>query len=130
MALITVGEKLKYYIVSPYRSVLEDYKKRGLSEQEAIAQIEYFARLGCASVKKFEGIPVSPILAFSGVYDEYDEREKIEEACEVLLKCCQTVCVVDTPYNQYSSGIKKELEIARLNKIPVIILKYKDKGQE
>ena len=123
MALKIIGEKDKVYIASPYRPILEDYKQRGLSEQEALSQIEYFAQIGCATVKSWGSIPVSPILTFSGVYEEYAEREKIEEACAVLLKCCQILCLVDTPYNQYSQGIKKELEIAEQNKIPVIVLK-------
>lgn len=127
MALVTIGEKCKCYIASPVRPVLEDYKARGLDEREAITQIEYFAHQGCWAVKEGGSIPVSPILAFMGVYSEYEEREKIEEACETLLKCCQMLFVVDTPYNQYSNGIKKEIEVARQNNIPVIILKGANK---
>ena len=72
---------------------------------------------GCLAVKEMGHIPISPILAFDGVYDEFTERENIDQACEALLLACDFIYVVDTPYNERSKGIARELEIAAKNGI-------------
>lgn len=111
---------MKVYIISPYRAVLDHIQPRSYAELLA----EQYARSGSVFIKKLGHFPLSPILAFQGVYSEYEERETIDQACEALLLSCDAIYVVDTPYNQYSKGIKRELEIAALNNISII------KGQE
>lgn len=106
----------KVYIISPYRAVLDHVESRSYAELIA-AQ---YARAGSVFIKQLGYFPLSPILAFQGVYSEYEERETIDQACEALLLSCDAIYVVDTPYNQYSKGIKRELEIAAQNNIPTI----------
>lgn len=106
----------KVYIISPYRAVLDRKKPQNFAEYLAIK----YARTGCSFIKKLGYVPISPILAFHGVYEEYEERETIDQACEAMLLTCDAIHVVHTPYNQYSNGIKRELEIAAQNNIPMI----------
>lgn len=110
----------KVYIVSPFRAVLDHNQPRSYAELLA-AQ---YARNGSSFIKQLGYFPISPILAFQGIYDEYKEREMIDQACAALLLSCDAIFVVNTPYNQYSKGIKRELEIAAQNNIPTI------KGEE
>ena len=102
----------KVYIASPVRPVLEDYN---LDDNFAIAK--GLAMSGCLAVKAMGMLPVSPILAFDGIYDEFTERDEIDKACEALLLACDFIYVVDTPYNAQSKGIARELESAEKNGI-------------
>jgi len=97
------------YVASPVRYILSicfDPKK-------ASEIIIGLALKGCDRVREAGHIPFSPVLAFNGVYDEFKERKKIEEACETLLRRCDEILVVESRYNQYSEGIKKELALAK-----------------
>ena len=105
----------KVYVASPVRQVLED---DALDDNLAIAK--GMALSGCLAVKGMGMLPVSPILAFDGVYDEFTERESIDVACEALLLACDFIYVVDTPYNEQSKGITRELEIAYKNGIEIL----------
>lgn len=105
----------KVYIASPVRPVLEDYN---IDDNFAIAK--GLAMSGCLAVKEIGMLPVSPILAFDGIYDEFSERETIDKACEALLLACDFIYVVDTPYNEQSKGIARELEIAKAHNIPIL----------
>lgn len=104
----------KVYIASPVRPVWEAEKA---CEAYALLRIQDYAMEGCLAVKAMGMLPVSPILAFDGVYDEFTERETIDKACEALLLACDFIYVVDTPYNAQSKGIARELEIAAKNGI-------------
>ena len=104
------------YIISPYRAVLDHKEPRSFAEYLAIK----YARTGCSFIKKLGYVPISPILAFQGIYEEYEERETIDKACEIMLLACDAIHVVKTPYNEFSKGIKRELEIAAENNIPII----------
>lgn len=106
----------KVYIVSPFRAVLDHNHPRSYAEHLAVQ----YARNGSNFIKQLGYFPISPILAFQGIYDEYKERETINQACAALLLSCDAIFVVNTPYNQYSKGIKRELEIAAQNNIPTI----------
>lgn len=111
----------KVYIASPVRPVLDALKDIGFSLDLAMKSVRTIAINGCQAVKNMVGyIPISPILAFDGVYDEYRDRERIDEACEALLLCCDALYIVDTPYNEKSKGIDREIELAKKHNIPIL----------
>ena len=116
--------KMKVYIASPVRPILDAFKEVGGDNEDTIyrafANISWLALLGCEVVKKLGHAPISPVLAFDGVYDEFTERDKIDAACEALLLACDFIYVVDTPYNERSKGIARELEIAAKNGIEIL----------
>ena len=107
---------MKVYIASPVRPVLDN----SIDDYSAFAQISYFASQGCKTIKELGHTPLSPILAFDGVYSEYEERERIDQACEELLLSCDAIYVVETDYNKDSKGIARELEIAKAHNIPIL----------
>lgn len=107
---------MKVYIASPVRPVLDD----SIDDYNAFAKVSWFASQGCKTIKELGHIPISPILAFDGVYEEFTERERIDQACEELLLSCDAIYVVNTPYNKDSKGIARELEIAKAHNIPII----------
>ena len=109
---------MKVYVASPVRPILEDETIKSPFRQ--FQKVIAFARLGCEMVKRMGHIPISPILAFDGVYDEFTERDKIDAACEALLLSCDAIYVVPTPYNAQSKGIARELEIAEKNGIEIL----------
>lgn len=109
---------MKVYIASPVRPVLEFYKNSTFFD--AFEAIKLFAVFGCQAMKELGHTPLSPILAFNGVYSEYEERERIDQACEELLLSCDAIYVVETDYNKDSKGIARELEIAKAHNIPIL----------
>ena len=109
---------MKVYVASQVRPVLDFYKKCTFSD--GFEAIKLFAVFGCQAMKKLGHTPLSPILAFDGVYSEYEERERIDQACEELLLSCDAIYVVPTDYNKDSKGIARELEIAKAHNIPII----------
>ena len=111
---------MKVYVASPVRPVLEQCKEAGFDENNAFLQVSWFASQGCKTMKELGHTPLSPILAFDGVYSEYEERERIDQACEELLLSCDAIYVVQTDYNKDSKGIARELEIAKAHNIPII----------
>ena len=102
---------MKVYIASPVRPILEDNTIKSPFRQ--FQKVIYFARFGCEAIKAMGDIPVSPILAFDGVYDEFTERDKIDVACEALLLACDAIYIVPTPYNAQIKGIANEIEIVK-----------------
>lgn len=114
----------KVYVASPVRPVLEDDNEKSPFRQ--FKKVISFARSGCDDVKKMGFVPISPILAFDGVYDEYRERERIDEACEALLLGCDFIYVVQTDYNKDSKGIARELDIAQKHGITHLFVMPKD----
>lgn len=110
----------KVYIASPVRPVLDYHEE---CEAFALSLIRDYALEGCRNIKKLNHLPISPILSFDGVYDEFSEREGIDEACKTLLLSCDAIYVVQTPRNKESKGIKRELEIAKEHGIPVLTCK-------
>jgi len=113
----------KVYVASPVRPVLD----HSIDEYSAYAQISWFASQGCKAVKEMGHIPVSPILAFDGVYDEFTERDAIDKACEALLLSCDYIHVVHTPYNKESKGIARELELAKKHGIETLYIMPKER---
>ena len=108
---------MKVYVASPVRPILEAEKA---CEAYALLQIHDYAMDGCLAVKEMGHIPISPILAFDCVYDEFTERDKIDAACEALLLACDAIYIVPTHYNAQSKGIARELEIAEKNGIEIL----------
>jgi hypothetical protein len=119
---------MKVYVASPVRPVI-DYIKNTFRHghfsgvwgaEYAMRYVRSIAIKGCETIKELGHIPLSPILAFDGVYSEYEERERIDQACEELLLSCDAIYVVQTDYNKDSKGIARELEIAKAHNIPII----------
>ena len=119
-------KKTKVYVASPVRYILDTLKGMGFSQEKAMESVQKMALNGCANVKKMGFVPISPILAFNGVYEEYSERERIDEACEALLLGCDYIYVVQTPYNDKSKGIARELELAQQYGISPLFVMVKD----
>ena len=117
----------KVYVASPVRPLFETLKRMGQEEDEAMRIVRGVARNGCLDIKNMGFVPVSPILAFDGIYSEYEERESIDDACEALLLGCDFIYVIQTPYNKDSKGIAQELEIAKANNIPIIDVQNENK---
>lgn len=113
----------KVYVASPVRPLLEAFKNMGVGESEAMRIVRGVARNGCLDVKSMGFVPVSPILAFDGIYSEYKERDHIDDACEALLLGCDFIYVIQMPYNKDSKGIARELEIAQRYGIPTLHVK-------
>lgn len=99
----------KIYIASPVRPVLEYHDK---DKAFATSLIRDYALRGCRDIKKLNHLPISPILSFDGIYDEFSERDRIDEACKTLLLSCDYIYIVHTPHNDESKGIRREMEIA------------------
>lgn len=111
---------MKVYIASPVRPVLERCRADGFELYAAWGLVSLMASNGCKTIKELGHTPLSPILAFDGVYSEYEERERIDQACEELLLSCDAIYVVETDYNKDSKGIARELEIAKAHNIPIL----------
>ena len=116
----------KVYVASPVRPVLE-FTRLHNDIEHGMNIVKTFAQSGCEAVKKMGFVPVSPILAFNGVYEEYSERDHIDAACEALLLMCDYIYVVETPYNDRSKGISRELELAQQYGISPLYIMQKDR---
>lgn len=109
---------MKVYIASPVRPVLDAHSTSIF--RCGYPLIKGYAIEGSKAIKELGHTPLSPILAFDGVYSEYEERERIDQACEELLLSCDAIYVVETAYNKDSKGIARELEIAKAHNIPIL----------
>lgn len=100
------------FVSSPYAAVLSSIK----DEAEALSTITSLALDGCRAVVDMGYIPLSPVLAFEGVYDERTQRDCAIGASLEMLKKCDAIYIVRSPYNEYSQGMILEKELAtRLN---------------
>ena len=107
-------KKKLVYIASPVRAVYEEYDRANHGEHGTDTDcINDYANEGIRRVYNAGHIPISPVMIFSNIYDEFEEREEILEACKLLLSRCDEIMVIDTPYNKYSEGIKIELALAK-----------------
>jgi hypothetical protein len=106
------------YVASPVRPILESSIYP--DNYHAWTAIKQFALQATKKVKAAGHIPISPILAFSGVFDEYAEREKIEAACYALLNVCDELYVSPCYFSQFSSGVKLEREWAQAAGVPEV----------
>ncbi|WP_334095590.1 hypothetical protein [Helicobacter typhlonius] len=100
------------YVSSPYKAVLNAVN----DSAEAKSLIIGYAIKGAQIIKEMGYTPLSPVLNFEGVYEEESEREVILKAGLELLKVCDGILIVNTPYSDTSAGMVLELESAkRLN---------------
>jgi hypothetical protein len=97
------------YVASPVRAVFD----RIIYLDEAQKMVITIATNGCRAVRNAGHIPISPVLMFNGVYDEYKDRKAIDAACEAILKLCDEIHVEHSVYTKFSAGIKTELILAK-----------------
>lgn len=96
------------YVASPYGSV-----KRALEPMDWVSITRAYALKGAKHAKMMGYLPISPILCFDGVYDEESERLEVLADGLELLRNCQSILEVKTPYSKDSSGMKEELALAK-----------------
>lgn len=97
------------FVCSPYLAILQNTRHK----KQALKLIYKYAKAGSRAVKEMGYIPLSPVLCLQDVYDESTERDKALYASNALLKASQGIMVVKTPYNAYSRGMAKEIEMAK-----------------
>lgn len=77
---------------------------------------DYYARKlagqACAVVRQNGYEPISPVLAWLGVYSEL-ERDRIMKNCEELLSVCNHYYFFPCEYSENSKGMAYERELAR-----------------
>lgn len=96
------------YVATPYAGL------RGVSESNRPFLAKRIAKDTCKRVKEAGYTPISPILAFSEIFDEQKDRERVLEAGLELLSHCSYVYFYDLhPDSHLSEGMKKEREYAR-----------------
>jgi len=76
-------------------------------------QAKRIAVRACKEVKAQNLIPISPVLAFEGVYNEATERSIIEAICADLLVSCDYFHYYKCSYSEDSLGMQKELALAK-----------------
>ena len=88
------------YVASPHSKVPANWKAFTIAKE------------ACLKVKQEGYTPISPVLAFSGVYTE-EKREEVMDACACLLCKCDLIYVAPSPFTEKSEGIKQELKWAK-----------------
>lgn len=94
------------YVATPYAGL------RGVSETNRPFLAAQIAKNECLKVAKAGYVPISPVLAFGGIFSE-NEREKTMSACLELLSHCSYVCFSSHVDAAVSQGMKKEREYAK-----------------
>lgn len=122
-----MGEKAKgaemiVFVCSPYLAVLQGRRK----QNEALKQVYAYAKAGSKAVKDMGYTPLSPVLCFRGVFDESIERDRALYGSTCLLRVSQGIMIVNTPYNKYSHGMKKEIELAKQLGLSIYECEYKE----
>ncbi len=98
------------YIASPYAGLSCARKERHyVAKRIALKE--------CEKIRKAGFIPLSPILAFDGIYDEERDRESVLLAGMELLLRCDYIHAAKHPDSPHSPGMKAELEYAKKNGI-------------
>lgn len=92
------------YVASPVRAISE----RVLYVDDAQREIIETAKKAARAVKNAGHIPISPVLIWFDVYDDYREREQLMTNCKLLLELCDEIYVAKSPYSKFSDGIKQE----------------------
>ena len=96
------------YVATPYAGL------SGVSETNRPSLARYIAKNVCARVREAGYIPISPVLAFSDIFDEQKDRECVLDAGLELLSHCSYVYVYDLHPDAFNSeGMRKEREYAR-----------------
>ena len=124
------------YVSSPYKAVYDSLaQNHNLPYDRALENayhiVASLAQGGIEWVKnrsdetqKF--LPISPIFVLERIYPRYNpfalkaEEPSIMESCFELLRKCDEVLVVDSPYTHKSAGIQAEINKAKELGIPVL----------
>ena len=93
------------YVASPYAAF-----KSGKVNADFMACM--VARDECRKVKEAGYIPLSPVLAFSGVFSE-EQRDEVLKAGLEMLSHCSYVYFSKHPASEFSKGMDIEREYAR-----------------
>jgi hypothetical protein len=112
------------YIASPVRAILE----RIMYLDDAYRVVTETAKEAAKIVKAAGHIPVSPVLMWFGVFDDYKDRNELIANCRTLLKLCDEIYVSTSKYSKFSVGIKQELVWAKEFGIPQV--QYKEEQDE
>lgn len=110
------------YVASPIAAF---YNNPSIKDPQT--QCQDYARNLCSVVKKAGFIPVNAALNFVGVYSEENEREAAMECAFELLKRCDAIAYTDIDF-MLSSGIKKEVELAKKLGIDIYIIDWKSQS--
>ena len=103
------------YVATPYAGI-----RCGDSIRD-IAALK-IARAECKKVKEAGFIPISPILAWNGVYSEDRDRDELLRAGLELMIACSYVYFSNHPDSEYSVGMKLEREYA--NEIGLSVIDF------
>lgn len=124
-----MSKQVLVYICSPYKAVFNALAQNTAIRGDIVLSNAYALAIGIPKVaaksiqeqstKQVNYIPFSPVLYFKEIYPSFNPlgyaevEEKILEECLEILKRCDLVFVVNSPYTHQSKGILKELECAR-----------------
>lgn len=93
------------FVSTPYASI--DCKDRDRDYYARQIALEACHKVRCEGYE-----PLSPVLAFMGVYSEL-EREKIMQNCEELIRVCSYYYYHETKWSAKSKGMQAERAWAR-----------------
>ena len=93
------------YVATPYAGL------SGVSEKKRPFLARYIAKNACIRVREAGYIPISPVLAFSGVFSE-EQRDEVLKAGLELLSHCSYVYFSKHPASEFSKGMDIEKEYA------------------
>ena len=110
------------FISSPYGAVFEEVKDEGKALETALK----IARAGARKALEMGHIPLSPVLAFNGVYSEAEERQRAIKDSLACLKWCDGVMFVSCKYSQMSAGMVLERDLAKKLDKPTIEFHYEE----
>lgn len=97
------------FVSSPYAAILDAFEDKEQAKKLVLAH----ARAGARKVLEMGHIPLSPVLAFEGVYDEGTQRELAIAHSLTALKWCEGVLFVRSEYSPFSTGMVLEEEWAK-----------------
>ena len=110
------------FISSPYGAVFEEVKDEGQALETALK----IARAGARKALEMGHIPLSPVLAFNGVYSESEERQRAIKDSLACLKWCDGVMFVNCKFSQMSAGMVLERDLAKKLDKPTIEFHYEE----
>lgn len=118
------------YIASPYTAVFDtlNAKSNMNKYEEAYSIAKHIAHRGIRKIRQRNGskdflyVPLSPVCIFTEIYgsNPYVDREEVMKSCFGLLKACDEVFVMNSPYTKDSLGIREEINLASSLGIPVL----------
>ncbi|WP_081302510.1 DUF4406 domain-containing protein [Campylobacter fetus] len=111
------------YVASPYASISvakDENQRRFYAKKIAVS--------ACKKVIEAGYEPISPVLAFSDIFDEKTDREKVMKACLELLSNCSYIYFANSVYSKNSAGMKMEKRYAR--ELGITELEFEQKKDE